>query len=463
MWIRIRKGLDLSIEGAPRQAIEQAREPETIALFENDLPRGRYLLRVAVGDRVESGQTLFVDRRRPEIVFPAPIAGRVIRARQSEPGEGLVVEIQRESGSAGAPAPAIVPGSSAPEGGADRLTPRPLALDSVLRLEREEVVARLLAAGDWSALRSRPFGGIPDPEASPDALFIRVMDTNPLAAKAGVVLEGRMEALQLGVAALSRLLEGSVYVCCDPDIDPLLSDLARVRVVHFQGPHPAGLAGTHVHHLHRLREGATVWTIGYQDVVAIGHLFGTGRREAERVIALAGPLVRDPRLLRARIGSNTEDLVHGELLPGACRIVSGSVLTGRRAASGESHLGLGHEQLVVLPESEDGGPRGWIVPGRFGARSVPPWRRAPRATTALHGLPRAMLPLPHFEAAVPLRIPIALLLRALAAGDFEVAKRFGAIELEEEDLALCSHLCPAKLEYGGLLRVALDRLEAGHP
>ena len=467
MRIRIRKGLDLAIGGAPRQSIESAREPETVALFEHDLPRGRYLLRVAVGDRVEAGQTLFVDRRRPAIVFPAPITGRVIRARRSEPGEGLVVEIQRESVGAGASAPASapigVPEHATAEGAPHRGRARPLALDSVLRLERGEVVSRLLAAGEWPALRSRPFGGIPDPEASPDALFIRAMDTNPLAAKAGIVLEGRMEALRLGVAALSRLLDGSVYVCCEPELELPLADLERVRVVRFEGPHPAGLAGTHVHRLHRLRAGAVVWTIGYQDVVAIGQLFGSGEREVERVVALAGPLVREPRLVRACIGSNSEELVRDALRPGACRIVSGSVLTGRRAASGESHLGLGHEQLVVLPEVEDEEPRGWMVPGRFGARGVPPWRRANRVTTALHGEPRAMFPLSVFESVVPLRIPVGLLLRALAAGDAQAARRFGALELVEEDLALCTHLCPAKLEYGGLLRAALDRLEAGRP
>ncbi len=461
MRIRVRRGFDLVIEGAPRQAIEPAPESHTFALFEHDLPRGRYLLRVAEGDRVEQGQTLFVDRRRPSIVFPAPAAGRVIRAQRSTPGEGLVVEIRREArtdrGSAGTDAPGPVASTS----GAERA--RPLPLESVLRLEREEVVARLLAAGDWSALRSRPFGGIPDPEARPDALFIRAMDTNPLAASVRVVLDGRMEALRLGVAALSRLLAGSVYVCCAPDLELPLADLERVRIVRFEGPHPAGLSGTHVHHLHRLRAGASVWTIGYQDVVAIGHLFGAGERDVERVVAVAGPLVCEPRLSRVRIGSHSEDLLRDGLRPGVCRIVSGSVLTGRRAASEESHLGLGHEQLIVLPEVDEAEPRRWSVPGLLGARSVPPWRRVPRATTALHGVRHAMLPLPIFEAAVPLQLPIGLLLRALAAEDFEAARRFGALELVEEDLALCSHLCPSKLDYGVLLRTALDRMEMPRP
>lgn len=464
MTIRLRQGYDLPIDGAPRQEIGRTHPPARIALLERDLPRSRHVLRVAVGDRVRVGQTLFADRNRPSIVFVAPVAGRVVMATPSDPRSPLavVLEVEGDGGSRGGDGDGdgdgLGIGGDRRDGRAQDESPR--SLDEILRLGRDEVTRRLLTAGEWPALRERPFGRIPDPEAVPDALFVRGMDTNPLSPKAAVVLQGRMDELRVGVAVLSRLLAGPVFFCCEPALAPPLEDLERVRVVGFSGPHPAGLPGTHIHHLMPLRGERRVWTIAYQDVVAIGHLFATGEREVERVVALAGPHVVDPRLVRVPIGASSEDLVRGELRPGPCRIVSGSLLTGRRAASGEAHLGLGHEQLLALPEADGAGPDAWDVPGWPRPRRVPPWRRRRPVTTAHDGLPRAMLPMPYFEDLVPLRLPVALLLRALAAGDLESARRFGALELEEEDVALCSLLCPSKLEYGALLRHALDHLGA---
>jgi Na+-transporting NADH:ubiquinone oxidoreductase subunit A len=233
--------------------------------------------------------------------------------------------------------------------------------------------------------------------------------------------------------------------------------------VRFEGPHPAGLVGTHIHHLCPVSAARRVWHIGYQDVIAIGALLGTGRNDPERVVALGGPHVLRPRLLRTRLGASTEDLVRGELLPGESRIVSGSALSGRRALHPAAFLGRYHEQVCALPVLPAGSTRrrGWLVPRPGGARRVPPWRRPTSWTAEMHGPRRAMLPLDLFDRVVPLHLPIGLLLRALAAGDVESAERYGALELEEEDLALCSYVCPSKLEYGSLLRRVLGEIEAG--
>ena len=447
MRVKLRRGLDIPIPGAPRQTIERAPETRSVALLGHDLPRAHYVLRVSPDDRVRTGQVLFVDRRRPEVVFTSPASGVVTRTQHGDGREPIAVVIEVDAREeAGAGPSEVFPACP---------------LEEAVRLDRAEVTRRLLAAGEWPSLRVRPFGSIPDPGSVPDALFIRAMDTSPLAPRASVVWSDRLDDFRIGTAVLSRLHDGPVFVCCDPGSDPPVADLDRVRVVQFEGPHPAGLAGTHIHHLFPIRDGRAVWYLGYQETLAIGHLFRTGRVDLERVVALAGPLVRNPRLLRTRVGSSTEDLVRDELLPGECRIISGSLLSGRRAATAESHLGRGHEQISVVPEEPDHRKTSWLLPGLLGARRVPPWRRPAGNTTALHGAARAMLPLHLFENAVPLRIPITLLLRSLAAGDFESARAFGALELEEEDLALCSYLCAAKLEYGELLRSALDAFGAG--
>jgi Na+-transporting NADH:ubiquinone oxidoreductase subunit A len=448
MRIKLHKGLDLQIPGEPRQSIDRAREPKSVALLGHDHPRSRCDLRVSVGDRVRLGQPLFVDHQHPEICFTSPASGIVTTAQRNIGRQPISVVIEQSDQRVDDPATLF------PECG----------FDETMLLDRAEVTRRILEAGEWPSLRARPHGDIAKPGSIPDAIFIRVMDTNPLAPRPTVVLEDRIDDFRIGVAAVARLTDGPVFVCCDPETNPSLADLEndldRVRVVTFEGPHPAGLVGTHMHHLFPIRDGREVWYTAYQESLAIGHLFRTGRIDCERVIALAGPLVRHPRLLRTRLGANTEELIQDELLPGECRIISGSLLSGRLAATAESYLGRYHDQISVVPEGREEPRRSGRLRRLSGGRTGSPSHRGSTWTTAMHGRPRAMLPLHVFEDVVPLRIPITLLLRSLAAGDFEAARAFGALDLEEEDLALCSYLCPSKLEYGDLLRSALDELGA---
>jgi Na+-transporting NADH:ubiquinone oxidoreductase subunit A len=444
MRVEVRRGMDLPIAGEPSEIVEASAPVGSVALLGDDFPGVRGELQVQEGDRVALGQTLFVDRRRPALRFVSPAAGRVSAVRRGE-GRRLTAVVVGLEGEAQVGFPELSP-------------------DAVRDLGREATTARLLDSGAWAALRARPFGGIPHPGEVPAAIFVRAIATDPLGADPAPFLRARADDLSVGLAALTHLTDGSVFLCMGPGDAPELPEHERVRAVHFAGPHPAGLVGTHIHHLCPVSAMRRVWYLGYQDVFAIGALLRTGRIDSERVIALGGGLVERPRLLRTYLGASTEDLVRGELVSGECRIVSGSVLSGRRALRPAAFLGRYHEQLCALPLLPDeGSPRrgAWLVPRRGGARRVPPWRRLPAWTAERHGARRAILPLDLFDRVVPLRIPIGLLLRALAAGDVESAERYGALELEEEDLALCSFLCPSKLEYGPLLRRALAEIEAG--
>lgn len=401
-------------------------------------------LRVTEGERVLLGQTLFVDRQRPEVRFASPVSGFVRTARPEEGLRPCLVAVEAES-----------------DDERMDLSFEASDVEEVLALERSELIRRLLEAGEWPSILERPFDRIPDPGSSPDALFVRLMDSNPLAPAPEPILAEREEDLRIGIAALSRLSDGPTFVCAPPDIDPPVADLPGVQRICFEGPHPSGLVGTHIHHLFPIREGRRVWHIGAQETLSLGHLLRTGQLDPSRVISLAGPHVREPRLIRTRLGSSTEELVRGELLPGECRVISGSFLSGRTATRPESFLGRYHQQISAVPEVQEQSGRRWLVPFLRRGRPFPPWQRPTHWSTERHGASTAMLPLDVFDGVVPLRLPIALMLRALAAGDVEAARRFGAVELVEEDLALCSFLCPAKLEYGELLRSALDRLESG--
>ncbi|MGL6109293.1 MAG: NADH:ubiquinone reductase (Na(+)-transporting) subunit A, partial [Rubrivivax sp.] len=281
----------------------------------------------------------------------------------------------------------------------------------------------------------------------------------------GVVLAGREADFEAGVTCLAKLTSGPTYVCVGAKSSVTAPSAAGVKLGVFDGPHPAGLAGTHIHLLSPVDLDRSVWHIGYQDVAAIGRLFTTGRLDVERVISLAGPSVLRPRLLRTRLGASIDELVRGEIAPGAQRVISGSVLDGR-IAMGEAlgYLGRHHLQVSVLAEAAERELFGWIMPGfdKFSIWGVVAGAftgRAQALNTTTNGGARAMVPIGSFERVMPLDLMPTFLLRALLMGNDERAEALGALELDEDDLALCTFVCPGKAEYGPLLRAALSRIE----
>jgi Na+-transporting NADH:ubiquinone oxidoreductase subunit A len=335
-------------------------------------------------------------------------------------------------------------------------------------LGRQGVQDLLLESGLWTALRARPFDRTANPADNPHSVVINAMDSNPLAPNPSVVLEGRGEDFARGVAAVAQLTEGTTYVCKAPaTVLEGLGTIDRVQVEEFAGPHPAGTSGYQIHVLDPVDRQKVVWYLGYQDVLAIGRLFATGRLDVERVVAVAGPPVKSPRLLRTRLGADTATLTAGEIPPeGEYRVITGSVLSGRRA-EGENfgYLGRFHNQISVLEEDRERRMLGWLAPGadkfsvvRAFVSSLFPSKKYD-FTTSTNGSPRAIVPIGMYEQVMPMDILPTFLLRALMVGDLERAEELGALELAEEDLALCTFVCPGKNDYGPALRRVLTTLE----
>ncbi len=401
---------------------------------------------VSEGDRVRIGETLFVDKRNPRVNFTAPGSGEVLainrgarRALQS-----VVIRLDGEDALEFASYPA------------DRLD----------GMDRDAVIENLLASGLWTALRSRPFSRIPDPDTVPAALFVTATDTNPLAADPAVIIAEAGDAFGNGLRVLARLTDGPVYVCTAPDAPIPQPGGDAFRRAEFEGPHPAGLVGTHIHFLEPVSESKTVWHIGYQDVIAIGGLFTTGRLPTERVVALGGPMARKPRLLRTRVGASIADLTRSEIASGRLRIVSGSILNGHRASGPLAYLGRYHQQVCVLAEGSEREFLGWARPGVEKYSAVRAYlghllqRGGFSLSTSQNGSPRAMVSIGTFEKIMPLDILPTPLLKALLVEDTERARELGCLELDEEDLALCSFVCNGKYEYGPFLRMNLEEIEA---
>jgi Na+-transporting NADH:ubiquinone oxidoreductase subunit A len=448
MLKKIKKGLDLPISGAPDQtSIHDAPSVGSVAVLGRDFVGLKPTMKVQVGDRVKLGQPLFVDKLDPRINYTAPGCGVVsaINRGARRVLRSVVVDLD----------------------GDDEEIFSSYPRENLLGLSREQAQTTLLASGMWTAFRTRPYSKVPLPETNPRSIFVTAIDTNPLALHPEVVIANHREAFVDGLTVLSRLTEGKVFLCKAPGVDiPVAEQIDNLQVAEFAGPHPAGLPVTHIHFLDPVSAKKSVWHIGYQDVIAMGKLFTTGKLWVERVVALGGPMVHKPRLLRTRLGAHTENLVKDELENVEVRIISGSVLSGHRASGWAQYLGRYHTQISVLREERERHFMGWIQPGgdRYShhnvlSSSLSGKDRKFDLTTAQQGSLRALVPIGSFSRIVPLDILPTMLLRALIVGDTDRAQGLGCLELDEEDLALCTYVCPSKYEYGAALRATLTQIE----
>lgn len=448
--IKITRGLDLPISGAPSQQIEDTRRVRTVALLGRDYVGMKPTMAVKEGDRVKLGQPLFEDKKTPGVIFTSPGTGTVREINRGERRMFLSLVIELD------------------ENDDDQVTFATHDAAALATLPRESIVGNLVNSGLWTALRTRPYSKIPSPAAIPNSIFINAMDTNPLAADPELVAREHSADFLAGINIVSRLTEGKTYLCRAQGSFEGIEQQGlgqNVQVETFGGPHPAGLPGTHIHFLDPVSSTRTVWTINYQDVIAIGKLFATGRLSTERVVALAGPQVSNPRLLRTRLGASLDELTAGELDGGENRVISGSVLSGHTSAGVESYLGRYHQQVSVIREGRERFLFGYLSPGSdrhsvlgIYISSLFKGRRF-GFTSTTNGSARAMVPVGAYERVMPLDILPTQLLRSLIVGDIVMAQNLGALELDEEDLALCTYVCPGKYEYGPILRDNLTRIE----
>jgi Na+-transporting NADH:ubiquinone oxidoreductase subunit A len=446
MLIKIRKGLDIPLDGEPVNTVSDVPDVLTVAVLGGDYVGLRPKMAVAVGDRVRLGQTLFTDNANPGVSFTSP-------------GAGEVVQINRGARRALQSVVVRLDGDEAVEFA--RFDSAKLA-----SLDGGAVRENLLASGLWTALRTRPFGRIPAPESTPSAIFVTATDTSPLAADPEAVLQDDTNNFDAGLQIIAQLTNGCVYLCTHADSKISVPKAGNFKHVEFAGPHPAGLVGTHIHFLHPASESRTVWHLRYFDVLAIGELFLTGRLPTRRTIALSGPMASQPRLIRTRVGASTDNLIQGEARDGKLRVVSGSVLSGHRATGPLAWLGRYHNQITLLPEGGEREFLSWMRPGnaKYSALRAYTGHLLNRGRfslgTSQNGSPRAMVPIGSFERVMPLDILATPLLKALLVEDTDKAKALGCLELDEEDLALCSFVCNGKYEYGPFLRMNLDEIEA---
>ncbi|HFQ3042902.1 TPA: Na(+)-translocating NADH-quinone reductase subunit A [Enterobacter hormaechei] len=442
---RIRKGLDLPISGVPEQHVTTGASIHHVAIVGDDYVGMRPAMLVQEGDRVIKGQALFEDKKNPGVMFTAPASGTVVTIHRGERRvlQSVVIQI---------------------EGDEKREFARFDAAD-LATLSHDAVQTQLLESGLWTALRTRPYSKTPVPGTVPAAIFVTAIDTNPLSADPQPLILAERNAFDAGLTVLTRLTPGKVHVCQASGGKLGGHPQGQVAFNEFAGPHPAGLVGTHIHFLEPVSLTKQVWHLNYQDVIAIGKLFTTGELCAERIIAIGGPQATQPRLVRTLLGADLTALLAGETKEGENRIISGSVLSGRHATGPMAWLGRFHLQVSVVLEGREKELFGWVLPGaeKYSVTRTTLGhflrRKLFNFSTSTNGGERAMVPIGNYERVMPLDILPTVLLRDLLAGDTDGAQALGCLELDEEDLALCTYVCPGKYEYGPVLREVLTRIE----
>lgn len=412
MKIRVSGGFDPWFGPKPDYGAETGLLPQTVALLGEDTANLRPKFAVEDGATVAAGDLLYVDRRRPELCHVAPISGTVREIRR-----GARRSFDRL---------AIAAGDGAPK---NFTIPKNLA--------RASLTALMIEAGLWIGLRTRPFDRVPPAGEEPEALFVTAIDTRPLAPDPAAIIAPRAEWFTAGLTALRLLTSGRTYLC--HKAGAALPQVEGVVPAGFSGTHPAGLAGTHIHRLHPVGARGTVWHIGYQEVLALGHLLATGQIWQQRVIGLAGDGTTAPALIATAPGADLHEICRGRLADGPVRLMSGSPIDGRVGR----YLARGHQQVSVLRHAPLPERRNWLD----------------HAASWLRRGSGAILPTALHERAAPPGILALPFLRAISVGDTESAKKLGALELGEDDLALLAHV-DGGADFGRMLRRVLDDLEA---
>ncbi len=441
--IKISKGLDVPVAGAPEQSITDAPKVTKVAIVGPDYVGMKPTMKVQVGDEVKVGQILFECKKVPGVCYTAPAGGKVVELNRGKRRvfQSLVIEIGDDE-------QFIDFGANSSE--------------ELLSLGEQVVREKLIKSGLWTSLRTRPYSKAPAIDSTPHSIFVNAMDTNPLAANPSIIIKQQESAFVDGLNVLANF-GVPVHLCKQQGSD--ISSSGKVTVHEFAGKHPAGLSGTHIHFIDPVGPNKTVWSIGYQDVIAIGKLFTTGKLWTERVISLAGPMCSAPRLYKTRLGAKLSEFAAGHLLEADVRLISGSVLNGRKAEGPFDYLGKFHNQVSALVE---GAPReflGWLSPGANKFTASRAYLSALfsgkkfKFNTAINGSQRTMIPIGLYEKVMPLDILPTQLLRALVIGDLDDSQALGALELDEEDLALCTFVDPGKVDYGIKLREVLTTIE----
>lgn len=444
--MRIKKGMNLPITGHPKQFISDFIKTSHVAITGTDYLGMKPTMLVKEGDRVKAGQPLFACKKIEGVIYTSPASGEVTAVNRGarRAFQNIVIKADSEY---------------------EYVTYDSFKQKPHTEYSSDELRALMVESGWWPAFRTRPYSKVPATDTKPNSIFVTAIDTNPLALDPEIVIKEYIEFFKIGLECLSQFTDKNVYLCKDTNADIPTVEKENVVVKDFEGVHPAGNVGTHIHFIDPVSANKTVWHLNYQEVIALGVLVGSGKNWTDRVISFGGPTVKEPRLLKVKLGADLSEIIEGQLEEGESRVISGSALNGRKVDGVFKFLGRYHTQVTALGEGRHREFLGWHSPGfdKFSLKNIYVSKLLPsklfKMNTNKNGSDRAMVPIGSYEKVMPMDILPTQLLRAVLTKDTDYAQQLGALELDEEDLALCTFACPGKIDFGPALRESLEIIE----
>jgi Na+-transporting NADH:ubiquinone oxidoreductase subunit A len=447
---KLSKGYDIRLVGESQKTVVDTEKPQLFAIQPPDFPGLNPRLEVEEGAKVKIGSVLITDKKTPEIRLVSPASGEVVQVNRGDRRAILEVVVESDNKD-----------DAEFFGTFDR--------KKIAATGRDELIKIMLESGVWPVVRQRPFSRIASPSAKPRDIFICGMDSAPLAPDYNLLMDGLEEPFQIGVDVLKQLTEGQIYLSVDAKkgLCPAFQNAEGVEIHEFTGPHPAGNISVHIYHIKPIKVGDIVWYIYAPDVAVIGMLFQKGRFPVERIVAVAGSSVNEDtrKYYRTRVGASLQSLLtEGQLLDEDVRYISGNVLQGRILKPG-GYLGFYSRLLTVIPDNQNRELFGWLTPGlseeshsRLFLSKLIPNKRFVK-DTRLHGGHRAFIQTGEYEKMLPMDIYPMHLVKSIMAEEIEDMIALGLLEVDEEDFALCSYICPSKIDFGTHIRNGLNILE----
>ena len=447
--VTIKRGVNIDLLGETNPELDTPHAISTAALKPSDFNGIRFKLSVKEGEEVKAGTPLLFNKDLEAMKFCSPVSGEVVAIVRGAQRRILEVRVLADKKTKYEKFGAVDPHTIA----------------------QEAIIEKMLESGVWPMLKQRPYNIVANPDITPNAIFISGFATGPLAPNMSIILEGQEKEFQAGIDALAKLTDGPVHLGLS-ESKPTGKTLAAVRgvkVTKYEGPHPAGLVGVHIHHLDPIDKGEHVWTISPEHVVIIGRLFLTGNYDARMVVALSGKEIKQRKYVQTIVGASVKELLDENLSDDVpVRIISGNVLTGTKIEA-DGYMGFFERQITAIREGIEPELFGWLIPkpNKFSiSRALPSWfmRQVGEVKYDLdtnnHGELRAFVVSGEYEKVFPFDIFPVHLLKAILNEDIDAMEKLGLYEVVEEDFALCEVVCTSKINVQNIVRDGLNLLRS---
>ncbi len=437
----VKKGLNINLIGEAEKTVVDL-DVKRFAIKPTDFIGCFPKMLVKEGDSVKAGAPLFYDKYRPDIFYTSPVSGKFVELRRGAKRRILEVIIESDG----------------------KFDSEDFGKADIGKVSREEVKEKLLKSGVWPSLRQRPYAIVANPKDTPKSIFVTAFDSAPLAPDYSLLVEGKEKEFQAGLDILTKLTDGKVHLNVHSELtgSKVFLEAENVQINTFSGPHPSGNVSVHISRIDPINKGDIVWYINAVDVVTIGNLFLTGKYDPERVIALTGSEVQNPKYYKTRLGASIETMVSGNVIGDNNRFISGNVLTGSKIYDA-GFVGFYDNQVTVIPEGDYYEFLGWAKPG-FGkwsfSRTYPSGlfkcKKKYRLDTNMHGGERAFVVTGYYEKVFPFDIYPMHLMKAILVEDIDLMENLGIYEIDAEDFALCEVIDPSKINMQEIVRNGLE-------